>query len=56
VGTGGLRMNMKLMGPEEDGVVTFLRTCRHSHVATGASPSDVAFIFKGGCKGFCRQR
>jgi hypothetical protein len=56
VGTGRLRMNMKLMGPEEGGVVAFLRTHSPSHVAAGAPPSDVAFPFKGGCKGFCRQR
>jgi hypothetical protein len=55
VRTGGLRMNMKLMGPDEGGVVAILRIPRPSHVAAGASPSDVAFPFKSGHKGFCRQ-
>jgi hypothetical protein len=56
VRTGGLRMNMKLTGPEEGGLVAFLRTPGPSYVAAGVSPSDVAFPFKGRHKGFCRQR
>jgi hypothetical protein len=56
VRTGGLRKNLKLMGPEEGGDLAILRTPRPTNIAAGKSPSDAAFPFKGGGKGVCRQR
>jgi hypothetical protein len=51
VRTGGLRVSMRFMGPEEGGVVAVSRTPGLSLVgifAAGASPSHAAFPSEGG--------
>jgi hypothetical protein len=50
VRTGGLRVSMRFMGPEEGGVVATSRTSGLRLVgifATGASPADAASPSKG---------
>jgi hypothetical protein len=54
VRTGGLRVSMRFIGPEEGGVVAVSRTPGPGLVgifAGGAFPSDVASLSKGGGEG-----
>jgi hypothetical protein len=54
VRTGGVRVSMRFIGPEEDGVVAVSRTLGSSFVgifAAGSSPSDAASPFEGGGEG-----
>jgi hypothetical protein len=50
VGTGGLRVNMRFMGPEESGIVAISRTPGLGFVgifANEASQSNTASPFEG---------